>query len=110
MIAAELDALFASPAAGRLDAARARAPAGSPEALALEGELLRRHGEPAQALPLLARALALRPDCRALYHACALAHAAVGDTASARERWQSLLASFPDDTAARFQIAVTCHD
>lgn len=110
MTAAELDALLTSRDTARLDAARADAAAGSPEALALEGELLRRHGAPAQALSLLARALASRPDCRALYHACALAHAAVGDTASARERWQSLLASFPDDTVARFQIAVTCHD
>ena len=110
MTTADLDALLTSRDAASLDAALAAATTGSPEALALEGELLRRHGEPAQALPLLARALTVRPDCRALYHACALAHAAVGDTASARERWQSLLASFPDDTTARFQIAVTWHD
>jgi len=110
MIAAELDALLTSRDAARLDAARAGAPAGSPEALALEGELLRRRGEPEKALPTLGRALALRPDCRALYHATALALAASGDKAAARARWQSLLASFPDDTAARFQIAVTWHD
>ncbi len=110
MTTADLDALLTSRDAASLEAALATATTGSPEALALEGELLRRLGEPAQARPLLARALALRPDCRALYHACALAHAAIGDTASARERWQALLASFPDDTTARFQIAVTCHD
>ncbi len=110
MIAAELDALLASRDAARLDAVLATVAVGSPEALALEGELLRRRGEPARARPLLDRALALRPDCRALHHAAALALAASGDKAAARERWQSLLASFPDDAAARFQIAVTWHD
>ncbi len=106
----ELDALLRARDASVLEAARAAASAGSPEALALEGELARRRGDAAGAVGLLDRALAARPACRALHHACALAHAAAGDRAAARERWQALLAASPDDPAARFQIAVTFHD
>jgi predicted O-linked N-acetylglucosamine transferase (SPINDLY family) len=106
----ELDALLTSRDLAVLDAARAAADAGSPEALALDGELRRRRGDAAGAVALLDRALASRPGCRALHHACALALAASGDRASARERWQALLAGAPDDAAARFQIAVTFHD
>ena len=106
----DLDALLTSRDTARLDAALAAAIAGSAEALALEGERLRRSGRPADAAPTLDRALALRPNSRALCHAAALAHAAAGERARARERWQALLARFPDDAAARFQIAVTYHD
>lgn len=107
---ADLEAILASRDAARLDAALAGATAGSPEWLALQGERLRRQGEPAQAAPLLDRAVLGCPGCRTLRHACALAHAAAGNRDAARERWQALLARFPDDPAARFQIAVAFHD
>ena len=110
MNAADLEALLASRETARLDAALATAIAGSPEALALEGERLRRRGHPAAAAPVLDRALAFYPDCCALHHAAALAHAAAGQRARARELWHGLLARFPDDAAARYQIAVTYHD
>jgi predicted O-linked N-acetylglucosamine transferase (SPINDLY family) len=108
--AADLEALLASRDIAALEVACAAAAAGSAEALALAGELLRRRGEPARAAPLLDRALALRPGSRALHHACALAHAATGARGDARARWQALLALDPGDPAARFQIAVTYHD
>ena len=109
LASATLQALLTDRDPGRLDAAL-RTPLDPADEAALKGERARRAGDLPAAMRLLDAALAHRGDVRALYHACALAHAAAGHRDVARTRWAALLQRFPDDPLARFQIGVTHHD
>ena len=89
-----------------IDAAYAQ----SGPAQALRAEQLRRRGQPADAIPLYADAIAQCPELVAAYHGAALAHVAQRDLGGARALWEALLARDPSDASARYQIALAWHD
>jgi len=105
--------LIRDPSKATLEAASRAIPAelaGSGPALALRGEILRRAGDAAGAIPLLAAAVERSPTLLAAYHALALARIRAGDRSGARAAWIELLGRDADDATARYQIALAFHE
>lgn len=86
-----------------------RANAEDPAALHLLGVALTQAGQPGEALPALARAVALIPDSTAAHLALGNAHRALQDLPAARRAYEEVLARDASHETARFLLGETLH-